>query len=71
MDSAGKLTLDAKCEYFIGGLLKGTHTGFKFYNEAYHVIINMQMEGDSGSEGPETETHYQAKNIIIKRTSLK
>lgn len=71
VDPTGKPTLDAKCEYFIDGILKGTHTGFRFYNKAYHVIINMQMEGDSGSNGPETDVYYQAKNIIIKRVSLK
>jgi galactan endo-beta-1,3-galactanase len=32
-----------------------------------YIIINMQMEGSSGSSGPTTDTYYNAKNIYVGR----
>jgi hypothetical protein len=32
------------------------------------LIINLQMEGSSGSPGPTANTYYKARNIYVGRT---
>ena len=66
----GAWTNNVKCEYYIDGVLKGTHTGTNFVNQPFNIIINLQMEGSSGSPGPLTDTYYYAKNIIVKRGKI-
>jgi hypothetical protein len=63
----GTWSNNVKCEYYIDGVLKGTHTGNNFFNQTFNIIINLQMEGSSGSPGPTTDTYYYAKNIVVKR----
>jgi beta-glucanase (GH16 family) len=53
--------------YYIDGKKKGTHDT-NFTNKPLWLIINLQMEGSSGPIGPETETSFYARNIIVKRT---
>lgn len=69
-DERGRWTSDVKCEYYIDGELKGTHTGTNFYNQTFDIIINLQMEGSSDSPGPLGETFYYAKNIVVKRGKM-
>lgn len=69
-DRKGNWTNNVKCEYYIDNVLKGTHTGTNFFNQTFNLIINMQMEGASGSPGPLTDTFYYAKNIVVKRGKI-
>ena len=52
--------------YYIDGEWKGEHST-NFTNKPMWLIVNLQMEGSSGTPGPETETNFYAKNISIKR----
>ncbi|HYC87164.1 MAG TPA: hypothetical protein VEB86_18150, partial [Chryseosolibacter sp.] len=69
-DRRGRWTNNVTCEYYIDGVLKGTHTGSNFFNQTFNIIINLQMEGSSGSPGPLTETLYYARNIVVKRGKM-
>ncbi len=58
---------DVKVEFYLDGNLVATHTGSNFVGEPFDVIVNMQMEGSSGSPGPTGPTYYYARNIVITR----
>jgi hypothetical protein len=32
------------------------------------LILNLQMEGSSGSPGPSGDTYYRARNVYMGRT---
>ena len=53
--------------YYLDGVWKAKHTG-NFVNKPMYLIMNMQMEGSSGSPGPNGDTYYRGKNIYIGRT---
>lgn len=53
--------------YYIDGVWKGQHTG-NFVGKPMYIIINMQMEGSSGSPGPTADTYLRARNIYVGRT---
>jgi hypothetical protein len=63
----GSWSNNVRCQYYIDGVLKGTHTGNNFFNQTFNIIVNLQMEGSSGSPAPTTDTYYYAKNIVVKR----
>ena len=54
--------------YYIDGEKLGTHDS-NFTNKPLWLIVNLQMEGSSGPEGPENETTYFARKITVKRTN--
>lgn len=56
--------------YYIDGEKLGTHDS-NFTNKPLWLIVNLQTEGSSGPHGPEQETSYFARNIIVKRTSAR
>lgn len=58
---------DVKTEFYLDGTLKGTHTGSNFVGEMMDVIVNLQMEGSSGSPGPTDPTYFYARNIVFQR----
>jgi hypothetical protein len=33
------------------------------------IIVNLQMEGASGSSGPSGDTYYRARNLSVGRTN--
>lgn len=53
--------------YYIDGVWKGVHNA-NFVGKPLYVIINMQMEGSSGTPGPTADTYLYARNIYIGRT---
>lgn len=65
--ASGVWTNDVRCQYYIDGVLKGTHTGTNHVNKPMWLIINMQMEGASGSNGPTAATYFYSKNIIVRK----
>lgn len=52
--------------YFIDGDKKGVHWT-NFTNQPLWLIINLQMEGSSGSPGPTEETNFYIRNVSVKR----
>jgi len=52
--------------YYIDYEKKGEHYA-NFTNKPLWLIINLQMEGSSGDNGPDAETNFYAKNVSIKR----
>ncbi|MCD8742035.1 family 16 glycosylhydrolase [Mucilaginibacter roseus] len=53
--------------YYLDGVWKAVHRG-NFVGKPMWIIINLQMEGSSGSNGPTTNTYYKAKNVYVGRT---
>jgi hypothetical protein len=53
--------------YYIDGVWKAKHTA-NFVGKPMNLIINLQMEGSSGTPGPTGDTYYRAKNVYIGRT---
>ena len=53
--------------YYIDGAWKGMHTA-NFVGKPMWLIINLQMEGSSGSSGPWGSTTMKARNIYVGRT---
>jgi len=60
-------TKDVSIQYFFDGVSKATHIGANFVNSPLYFIINLQMEGSSGSPGPTGTTVYQIRNVKVTR----
>ncbi|TWI83984.1 LamG domain-containing protein [Chitinophaga japonensis] len=58
---------DVDIHYYIDGNWKAVHRG-NFVGKPFYVIINLQMEGSSGSPGPSADTYLHARNVYIGRT---
>lgn len=50
--------------YFIDDVQTAVHVA-NFMNQRFWLIINLQMEGSSGSSGPSGTTIFKAKNIYV------
>lgn len=59
--------MEAKVEFYLDDELVATHTGANFVGTYFDVIVNLQMEGSSGSPGPTDSTYYYARNIVVQR----
>jgi hypothetical protein len=53
--------------YYIDGIMEASHHASTFVNSPCWLIIDFQMEGDSGSPGPAETTYFRMKNIVVKR----
>lgn len=53
--------------YYLDGTWKGAHRA-AFVGKPMWIIINLQMEGSSGSPGPTADTLYNVRNIYVGRT---
>jgi hypothetical protein len=62
-------TTNVKIEYWIDGVLRGTHYGLNFMNDPLNLIIDLQMEGSSGTPGPTGNTYLKAQNVTIQRSA--
>ncbi|RLJ77246.1 glycoside hydrolase family 16 protein [Pedobacter alluvionis] len=58
---------DVDCHYYIDNVWVAKHTMSNSVNKPMWLIINMQMEGDSGAPGPSGNTLYTGKNIYLGR----
>jgi hypothetical protein len=56
-------------EYWIDGTNVSTQTGQNFVNEPLNLIIDLQMEGSSGTPGPTGNTVMKARNVTIQRSA--
>ncbi|KAF2091939.1 glycoside hydrolase family 16 protein [Saccharata proteae CBS 121410] len=51
--------------YYLDGELVTTQYGKGFVGAAMYLIIDLQMEGSSGSPGPTTKTTYSIRNLEV------
>ncbi|OAA58631.1 Concanavalin A-like lectin/glucanase [Niveomyces insectorum RCEF 264] len=56
---------DVAVAFYLDGAHVTTQVGRGFTGKALYLIINLQMEGSSGSPGPETDTQYAASNVSV------
>jgi hypothetical protein len=61
---------DVTTQFYLDGVLKGTHTMSGGMGKCFWLIINLQMEGSSGSPGPVGPTYYRARNVVVTRTVM-
>lgn len=59
---------DVDIHYYLDGKWVGRHRGSNFVGKPMHIILNLQMEGASGS-GPTGDTYYRARNVYVGRTN--
>ncbi|KAF3931932.1 hypothetical protein ABW20_dc0101136 [Dactylellina cionopaga] len=59
---------DVTVHFYVDGVWKGQHNAAGFVNKPMWIIINLQMEGSSGSPGPSGTTTYQAQKVYVGRT---
>ncbi|WP_232212916.1 LamG domain-containing protein [Saccharomonospora saliphila] len=59
---------DVDIHYYLDGDWVGAHRGANFVDHPLWIIINLQMEGSSGSPGPTTDTFYRARNLYVGRS---
>ena len=52
--------------YYFDGKKQGEHDT-NFTNKPMWIIINLQMEGSSGTPGPDAEVNYFARNVMVQR----
>jgi hypothetical protein len=62
-------TSNVSIEYWIDGSKVSTQTGQNFVNEPLNLIIDLQMEGSSGTPGPTGNTVMKARNVTIQRSA--
>ncbi|KAI1393624.1 glycoside hydrolase family 16 protein [Hypoxylon trugodes] len=54
---------DISVKFYLDGSLVTTQYGGDYIGKAQYLIINLQMEGSSGSPGPTGNTQYQVRNL--------
>ncbi|KAF9266061.1 endo-beta-1,3-galactanase [Marasmius fiardii PR-910] len=59
---------DVRIDFYMDNQLKATQFGKGFVGKAMWLIINLQMEGSSGSPGPSGTTTYKARNVQVTRS---
>jgi hypothetical protein len=42
-----------------------THYGRDYVGKAFYLIVNLQMEGSSGSPGPKANTKSEVRNLVV------
>jgi galactan endo-beta-1,3-galactanase len=60
---------DIDIHYYIDGAWQSQHRATGYVGKPMWLIINLQMEGSSGSPGPSGDTLYKARNVYVGRTS--
>ena len=54
-------------QYFIDGAMKTEQKAATFVGSPCWLIVDYQMEGSSGSPGPNYATYCQVTNIVVRR----
>jgi len=62
-------TNNVSIEYWIDGTKVSTQTGQNFVDQPLNLIIDLQMEGSSGTPGPTGNTVMKARNVTIQRSA--
>jgi hypothetical protein len=60
---------DITIDYYIDGVWKARHTA-NFVGKPMWLIMNLQMEGSSGTPGPSGTTTYAARNVYVGRSTV-
>ncbi|KAI5888790.1 glycoside hydrolase family 16 protein [Schizophyllum commune H4-8] len=56
---------DVKIDFYMDDALQTTQYGRGYVGKALNLIINLQMEGSSGTPGPADGATYQARNVEV------
>ncbi|ORY10371.1 putative glycoside hydrolase [Clohesyomyces aquaticus] len=56
---------DVKVELYMDGKLQATQVGGGYTGKALYLVINLQMEGSSGSPGPAGNMTYSIKDLVV------
>ncbi|KIY45309.1 endo-beta-1,3-galactanase [Fistulina hepatica ATCC 64428] len=59
---------DVRIDFYMDGELKATQYGEGFVGAALYLIIDLQMEGSSGTPGPTGTTTYKIRNVSVTKT---
>ncbi|KAJ7889719.1 endo-beta-1,3-galactanase [Mycena leptocephala] len=59
---------DVRIDFYMDNVLQVTQFGQGFVGKALWLIINLQMEGSSGSPGPTGTTTYKVRNLLVTRS---
>ncbi|KAL0070294.1 Galactan endo-beta-1,3-galactanase [Marasmius tenuissimus] len=59
---------DVKIDFYMDNTLRATQYGQGFVGKALWLIVNLQMEGSSGSPGPSGTTTYKIRNVQVTRS---
>ncbi|CAJ2512467.1 Uu.00g054820.m01.CDS01 [Anthostomella pinea] len=54
-----------RVKYFLDDVEQTTHYGNNYIGTALYLIINLQMEGSSGSPGPDYDVTYSVRNLEV------
>jgi hypothetical protein len=60
---------DVNIDYYLDGTWQARHVGAGFVGKSMWIIINLQMEGSSGTPGPTAATYYTARNVYLGRSN--
>ncbi|KAH0581880.1 hypothetical protein J132_11258 [Termitomyces sp. J132] len=60
--------VDVRIDFYMDNVLRATQYGAGFVGQPLWLIVNLQMEGSSGSPGPTGTTTYKVRNLIVTRT---
>jgi beta-glucanase (GH16 family) len=61
---------DVDIHYYVDGVWKGQHRATGFVGKPMWLIMNLQMEGSSGTPGPTADTFYRSRSMYIGRTVI-
>ncbi|KAG9230365.1 concanavalin A-like lectin/glucanase domain-containing protein [Amylocarpus encephaloides] len=56
---------DVQTKFYMDGTLVTTQVGKGYIGKAQYLIVNLQMEGSSGSPGPAGNTTYSIRNLEV------
>ncbi|KAK4210270.1 concanavalin A-like lectin/glucanase domain-containing protein [Rhypophila decipiens] len=56
---------DVSAKFLLDGAVIETQYGKGFVGQGMYLIIDLQMEGSSGSPGPEQDTLFQVRNLEV------
>ncbi|HEX6467998.1 MAG TPA: hypothetical protein VF069_02810 [Streptosporangiaceae bacterium] len=59
---------DVDIHYYLDGVWQAVHHARGFVGKPMWLIINLQMEGSSGSPGPTSDTLFRVRDIYVGRT---
>ncbi|WP_207212056.1 glycoside hydrolase family 16 protein [Promicromonospora panici] len=60
---------DVEIHYYLDDVWKASHIGSNFVGKPMNLIINLQMEGSSGTPGPSGDTYFRARDVYVGRTA--
>lgn len=59
---------DVAIHYYLDGQWKAQHLATNWVGKPLFLIMNLQMEGDSGEPGPAGDTYFEGRRIYVGRT---